>query len=476
MASQTSQKLSLAALTAMVVGSMIGAGIFSLPRTFGNATGPVGAIIAWCIAGTGMYTLARVFQALAERKPELDAGIFAYAKAGFGDYAGFLSAFGYWLVACIADVSYWILIKSTLGAFFPVFGNGDTVPAVVVSSIALWLFHFTILRGIKEAAVINTVVTVAKVIPILAFILILARTFKANIFVSNLWGGELASRSGLFEQIRATLLVTIFVFIGIEGASVYSRYAKERSDVGRATIVGFVAVLSLLVLVTLLPYAVLPQAEIAGMRQPSMASILEAVVGTWGAVFVSVGLIVSVLGAYLAWSLICVEVLFSAAKSGDMPRIFARENGNNVPAAALWLTNIVIQVFVISTLFSQDAFALMVKLSSAMVLIPYLLVAGYGFLLALRRETYGTQPAQRSRDLILAGIATLYVAFMIYAGGLKFLLLSSILYAPGTLLYVQVRREQNKPVLVGVEWIVLAAAAIGCLVGIYGIASGDIVI
>ncbi|WP_457155501.1 amino acid permease, partial [Mesorhizobium sp. P5_C1] len=237
MASQTSQKLSLAALTAMVVGSMIGAGIFSLPRTFGNATGPVGAIIAWCIAGTGMYTLARVFQALAERKPELDAGIFAYAKAGFGDYAGFLSAFGYWLVACIADVSYWVLIKSTLGAFFPVFGNGDTVPAVVVSSIALWLFHFTILRGIKEAAVINTVVTVAKIIPILTFIFILAGTFKANIFVSNLWGGELASRSGLFEQIRATMLVTIFVFIGIEGASVYSRYAKERSEVGRATIV-----------------------------------------------------------------------------------------------------------------------------------------------------------------------------------------------------------------------------------------------
>lgn len=476
MASQTSQKLSLAALTAMVVGSMIGAGIFALPRTFGAATGPIGAVIAWCIAGTGMYTLALVFQALAARKPELDAGIFSYAKAGFGDYAGFLSAFGYWLVACIADVSYWVLIKSTLGAFFPVFGNGDTVPAVVVSSIALWLFHFTILRGIREAAFINTVVTVAKVIPILVFILILAGTSNANIFVANLWGGELAARSGLFEQIRATMLVTIFVFIGIEGASVYSRYAKDRADVGRATILGFIGVLFLLVLVTLLPYAVLPQAEIAGLRQPSMAAVLEAVVGHWGAVFVSVGLIVSLLGAYLAWSLICVEVLFAAARSGDMPRIFARENRNNVPAAALWLTNVIIQAFLISTLFSQDAFALMVKLSSAMVLIPYLLVAGYGFLLALRRETYDAEPAQRSRDLIVAGIATLYVAFMIYAGGLKFLLLSSILYAPGTLLYVQVRREQNMPVLVGVEWIVLAAAAIGCLVGIYGIASGDIVL
>ena len=122
-----SQKLALPALTLLVVGGMVGAGIFSLPRTFANATGPMGAIIAWLIAGSGMYMLARVFQALAERKPDLDAGVFAYAKAGFGDYPGFLSAFGYWIGTCIGNVSYWVLIKSTLGAFFPVFGDGNTV-------------------------------------------------------------------------------------------------------------------------------------------------------------------------------------------------------------------------------------------------------------------------------------------------------------------------------------------------------------
>ena len=118
-AAPSTQKLSLFALTAMVVGGMVGAGIFSLPRTFAGATGPFGAIIAWLIAGTGMYMLARVFQSLAERKPDLDAGVFAYAKAGFGDYPGFLSAFGYWIGSCIGNVSYWVLIKSTLGALLP---------------------------------------------------------------------------------------------------------------------------------------------------------------------------------------------------------------------------------------------------------------------------------------------------------------------------------------------------------------------
>ncbi|MGF6638887.1 amino acid transporter [Paraburkholderia sp. MM6662-R1] len=295
----TPQKMSKMQLTGMVVGGMVGAGIFSLPRTFANATGPVGAVIAWLIAGTGMYMLARVFQALAERKPELDAGVFAYAKAGFGDYPGFLSAFGYWIGSCIGNVSYWVLIKSTLGAFFPVFGDGNTVVAIVVASIGIWLFHFMILQGVQQAAFINSIVTIAKIIPILVFIVILIFGFRLDLFQANLYGGGL--EGNILEQVRATMLVTVFVFIGIEGASVYSRYAKKRSDVGQSTILGFVVVTSLMVLVTMLPYAVLQRADIAAMRQPSMAAVLEAVVGHWGAVFVSIGLLISVLGAYLAW-------------------------------------------------------------------------------------------------------------------------------------------------------------------------------
>src|SRR5262247_1015773 len=213
-ASSSEQKLTLFALTAMVVGSMVGSGIFSLPRVFGTATGPFGAIIAWIIAAGGMYTLARVFQFLAERKPDLDAGVYAYAKAGFGDYPGFLSALGYWLGSAIGNVSYWVLIKATLGAFFPVFGDGNTVTAIVVASIGIWAFHFMILRGVQQAAFINQIVTIAKVVPILIFILLLIFAFKYDLFRANFWGGEGYGDVSLFEQIRATMLVTVFVFLG----------------------------------------------------------------------------------------------------------------------------------------------------------------------------------------------------------------------------------------------------------------------
>jgi arginine:ornithine antiporter/lysine permease len=473
---QSQQKMPLPMLTAMVVGSMVGAGIFSLPRNFGIATGPFGALVAWAIAGGGMYMLARVFQALAERKPELDTGVFAYAKAGFGDYPGFLSAFGYWIGSCIGNVSYWVLIKATLGAFFPVFGDGNTVAAIVVASAGIWLFHFMILRGVQSAAFVNTVVTVAKIVPILVFIVILAFAFHAGLFRENFLGGVDMPRTSLLEQVRGTMLITVFVFIGIEGASVYSRYASKRSDIGVATIIGFLGVTCLMVLVTLLPYAVLPRAAIADIRQPSMAGVLEAVVGPWGAKFVSIGLMISVLGAYLAWSLIAAEVLFAAAKSRDMPKFFATENKQKVPAAALWLTNIVVQLFVISTYWSRDAFTLMLSLTSVMSLIPYLFVAAYGTQIAQRRETYELRPNERTRDLLIAGVASIYTVFMIFAGGLKFLLLSALLYAPGSVLYVWARREQQRRVFAPLDWGVLAVTVAGAIAAIYALMSGAMTI
>src|SRR5688572_20336700 len=110
------QKMTLPTLTAMVIGGMVGAGVFSLPARFGVATGILGSLIAWAIAGAGMLMLAFVFQNLALRKPELDSGVFIYAKAGFGDYVGFNSAIGFWASAIAGNAFYWVFIYATLGA------------------------------------------------------------------------------------------------------------------------------------------------------------------------------------------------------------------------------------------------------------------------------------------------------------------------------------------------------------------------
>jgi arginine:ornithine antiporter/lysine permease len=469
MTSSTEQKLSLGALIALVVGSMIGSGIFAVPAAFGRATGALGALIAWSVAGIGMLMLAFVFQTLARRKPTLDTGIYAYAKEGFGDYLGFLSAAGYWIGCCLADVACLVLIKATLGLFFPIFGDGTTPFAIFAASLLLWGVHFLILRGIKQAAALNTIATVAKIVPILLFVVVAIAGFDNGLFILNFRG-----EGSLPDQVRNSMLVTVFLFVGIEGASVYSRYANNRKDVGLATVLGFLSVLSLLVLVTMLSYGVMAQADLARQPAPSMAGVMEALVGPWGKVFISIGLIVSVLGNYLSWSLLAAEVVHSAAQHGTMPSFLARENRRQVPVGALWLTNGVIQTFLILTWFADYAFTLALKMTSSMTLLPYLLVAAYGLKLAWTGETYGAGSRGRGVDWTRGAIATVYAAGMLYAGGAKFLLLSALLYAPGTILFVLARREQRASVFARLEWPLFAIVAIAAAVGVCGLAVGAI--
>jgi arginine:ornithine antiporter/lysine permease len=471
--SATGEKLPLLSLTGMVVGSMVGAGIFNLPGRFATATGPFGALVAWAIAGTGMYMLARVFQALAEKRPDIDSGVFAYAKAGFGDYVGFLSAFGYWIGSCLGNVFYWVLISSTLGRFFPeIFGDGTSVIAIIVSLIGVWAFHFMILRGIEQATFVNTVVTIAKVVPIIVAILAFIFFFNYSQFSENFFGGVGMPEKSLIAQVRDTMLITVFVFIGIEGASVYSRFAQKRSDVGVATILGFVGVTGLMIAVTLLPYATASRSAIAGVQNPSLAGALELAVGHWGAVFISIGVLVSVLGAFLAWSLICAEVLFAAGKSQDMPKLFSAQNSNRVPANALWLTNIIVSLFIISTYWSRDAFNFMLDMTSVTTLFPYLLVAGYGVLLARSGVGYEKTPYERGRDQIFSWIAVIYTIFMFMAAGPKYVLLTAVLFAPGTILYFWARREQNARLFTPVELIIFALTLVAAAIGVYGLVTG----
>ena len=291
-------------------------------------------------------------------------------------------------------------------------------------------------------------------------------------FSENFFGGVGMPEKTLVAQVRDTMLITVFVFIGIEGASVYSRFAKKRSDVGSATILGFVGVTGLMVAITLLPYATAPRAAIAGVQNPSLAGALELVVGHWGAVFISIGVLVSVLGAFLAWTLICAEVLFAAGKSNDMPRLFAAQNSNEVPTYALWLSNIVCSLFIISTYWSRDAFNFMLDMTSVTTLLPYLLVAGYGVLLARSGVGYEKTPDERGRDQIFAGIAVVYTIFMFVAAGLKFVLLVTVLFAPGTILYVWARREQNARLFTPVELGIFVVVLIGAAIGIYGLVTG----
>lgn len=204
--------------------------------------------------------------------------------------------------------------------------------------------------------------------------------------------------------------------------------------------------------------------------------MLEEAVGGWGGVFVSVGLIISVFGGYLAWTMMSAEVLFVAAKDDDMPRFLSRTNAVDVPTAALLMTTILIQIMLVVTMFSEDAFNFTLDLTSALTLVPFLLAAGYAFKLAVTRESYTDKPQGRSRDLIVGALATIYTAFLLFAAGPKFILVSFIIYAPATVLFIMARREQGRKLFSPKEFVILAISIIGAVLGIVFLITGHITI
>ncbi|MCF6692648.1 amino acid permease [Raoultella terrigena] len=429
------KRLGLSALTALVLSSMLGAGVFSLPQNMAAVASPSALLIGWAITGVGILFLAFAMLLLTRIRADLDGGIFTYAREGFGELVGFCSAWGYWLCAVIANVSYLVIVFAALSFFTDapgaiVFGNGNTWQAIVGASVLLWVVHFLVLRGVQTAAGINLVTTLAKLIPLGAFIVLAAMAFRLETFTLDFSG--LALGVPVWEQVKNTMLITLWVFIGVEGAVVVSARARNKRDVGRATLLAVLSALVVYLLVTLLSLGVVARPELAEMRNPSMAGLMVRMMGSWGEAIIAAGLIVSVCGAYLSWTIMAAEVPWLAATHKAFPRLFARQNRHNAPSASLWLTNISVQASLVLIWLTGSDYGTLLTIASEMILVPYLLVGAFLLKIAVR-------PLHKA-----VGIgACAYGLWLLYASGPVHLLLSVILYAPGLLVFLYARRTHQ---------------------------------
>lgn len=466
-------KLKLPALTALVVSALVAAGVFSLPQNMASKAGAGAILIGWGITFVGMLMLAFVFQTLANRKSEVEGGVYGYARAGFGEYIGFNSAWGYWISAWIGNVSYYVVIFSALGSFGALgfFGEGNTMSALICSSILLWGLHFLIFRGVQGAALLNLIGTIAKVVPLIMFIVIVALAFKIDTFKIDFWGSP--QLGSVMDQVKGIMLVTTWVFIGIEGASMYSGRAANKSDVGKATMIGFFISILLFVAASVLSLGVLPQAELAQLKNPSTAGVLAAAVGPWGAALMNVGLIVSVGAALLAWTLLSAETAYMAGKDGTMPKFLGKENKNKAPVNALWLTTALTQLFLVIAHFQEAGYLALLLLATSMILVPYFLSGLYALKVALQKDGYA--PGEQSavaRDIVIGALATLYGAWLVYAAGMEYLLLSMILYALGIGFYVWARREKGGRVFKPIEAMLAVAVVAAGIYALYLLSTG----
>lgn len=434
-------KIGLLSLTALVFSSMVGSGVFSLPQNMASVSNGQALLIAWLITGIGILFLAFALLYLTRQRPDLDGGIYNYAREGFGELIGFCSAWGYWLCTTIGIVGYVVIAFSGVGMFTDrpdhvYFGEGNTIYALIGSSIFVWMVHWLVSRGIKEASLVNLIATIAKIVPIVIFIVFTFLAFKLDLFKLNYF--DFSLQMPVWEQVRNLMLITLWVFTGIEGAVVLSSRARNRNDIGRATVLGVLLALSFYVLVTVLSYGVTSRIEIANMHNPSMATILEQLIGLPGTIIITLGLIISVSSSYLSWTLFATEIPFLAAKNKAFPKVFLKTNQNNVPIASLWLTSVVVQISLIAVCFFDKNYTQLLLISSVMILLPYFLVSAFYL-----KESWKNK---RTKHIWIALIAVIYASWLLYAAGISLLLLSGCLYLVGLSIFFYSRYADKREV------------------------------
>lgn len=438
------KKVGFLGLTAIVIGSMVGGGVFNLPSNMADGAALGAVVIAWLITGVGMFFLVQTFKTLSDNRPDLSSGIYSYAAEGFGKYVGFNSAWGYWLSAAIGNVSFAVLLMQALGYFFPIFISGNNWQSILGGSLLIWSMNVLVRRGVSGAAMLNVISTIAKLIPLFLFVVLLLFAFHWDKLSFDFWGHENAILGNLPKQIKSTMLVTLWAFIGIEGAVVISGRAKNKKDVGRATVIGFAGAVVIYAAISIFSFGIMNQADLAKLPDPSTAYVMKAIVGDWGAVVLNLGVIVSILGAWIAWTIMTSEVPSTAAVHGVFPKVFGKFNKQGSPVFALTATSIIMQVTLLFAAFEKNAFLAIISISGSMILIPYVLSSLFLAKLAFTNKKQKiNHEGPKNKALVIGVTASIYGIWLLYAAGIKYILLSTILYAIGIFVYRIAWKEKD---------------------------------
>ena len=451
--------INLLGLIALVISSSIGSGVFALSTDISAAAAPGPAIVAWLLTGIGFMGLATTFGRLSIVEPGLD-GIVAYARAGFGPFVGFISGWGYWLSIWIGNVAFGVMLVTAIGYFYPPFAGDLGIAGVAFISAINWLIVLLVNRGVEEASAINAIVMVCKLLPIFAFILAMVFVFSFDVFTADFWGnlannlGGADAPGGVPTQIVNCFMVMMWVFVGMEGASVLGHRAERKSDVSRATILGCTALVVIYVAASILPYGFLTREELMALGSPSMPYIFERVVGPWGGAFISAGLIISIFGAWLSYTILASEAMCGMAQMKLLPSMFSRLNTYSAPTACLFTTGVMIQILSIIMLFSEEAYQFAYSLCTASIVISWTLAAAYMIKIGRSRDRVA---GVTGRDVALAVFAVAFLVVAITLSGIEQLMLCCIAYVPGIAFYIMARREQNERVFTPLERVVAAA-------------------
>jgi len=425
---QETKKIGLWTSTSLVIGNMIGAGIFLVPSSLAGY-GSI-SLLAWIFTAIGALILAKIFSNMSKIFVNKSGGPYLYSKAGFGDFIGFLVAWGYWIAIWVSNAAIVIAIIGALSHFFPVLDT-DPIIAVSLGMGVIWLLTWINLQGIKSSGRIQVVTTVLKLLPLIFVIIVGIFFFDINNFPSFNLTGESS-----WAAISSAAAITLYAFIGVESASIPAGNVENpEKTVPKATMLGTITVTLVYLLSSVVLFGIIPVNELASSPKP-FADAGLIIAGDFGGYFVAAGAAISGIGCLNGWILLSGQLPMATAKDNMFPRIFKQENSSGAPYIGLLIGSSLTSLLVLMNLSDGlvNAFTFLLNITVFTTLVPYLFVAAAYIVVLIEKNLHfnnaiktfslGTLGATYSIWAIFgSGSDTVFYGFLLLLAGIPFYVL-----------------------------------------------------
>lgn len=433
------RKLGLFTATALVVGNMIGSGVFLLPSALA-AYGGV-SILAWLFTSAGALLLALVFARLGRAYPRT-GGPYAYARRAFGDFIGFQTAWGYWIAVWAGNAAITVAFVGYLAYFWKDL-ESNKILAAMVGLAAIWALTAVNVRGVRSGGLVQAVTTVLKLVPLVAIAVIGLFFIEADNFTPFNTSGD-----GTFGAVTAAATLTLWAFIGLESATVPAEDVKDaRRTIPRATIIGTVVAAAVYILGTTAVLGIVPTETLASSTAP-FADAAESMFGGWAGSVVAVGAVISAFGALNGWILLQGQVPMAAARDGLFPHTFTRTNRAGAPAVGLIVSSVLVTGLLLMNYNASlvDQFTLIILLATLTTLIPYAYSAAAQLMLMVT-DRAAFSGRRLAVDAVIAAAAFGYSVWTIAGSGYEVVYKGMLLLLCGIPVYLWIVYRERKAIL-----------------------------
>jgi APA family basic amino acid/polyamine antiporter len=414
--------------TALVVGNMVGSGVFLLPSSLAEYGGL--SIVAWIVTAAGAILLALVFARLGRAYP-VTGGPYAYSRKAFGDFVGFQTAWGYWIAVWAGNAAIAVAFVGYLSEFWGDLADNNAL-AAAVALVAIWVLTWVNALGIRMGGWVQSITTVLKLLPLVAIATIGLLSFDSDNF-----GAFNPTDGSVLSGVTAAAVLTLWAFIGLESATVPAEDLEDpKRTIPRSTIAGTVLVAGIYILGTVAVMGVIPAAVLADSAAP-FADAAKEMWGSWAGRLVAAGAAISAFGALNGWILLQGQVPLAAARDRLFPSVFGRTTRNGTPVFGLVLSSVLVTVLMGMNYTKSlvDQFTFIILLATLTTLVPYAYSAAAEVMLFVtdRGAFSGTRLA---KDAVIAGLAFAYSVWTIAGSGYEVVYKGFVLLMAGIPVYV----------------------------------------